>query len=540
MDLKDSYKRMTNVDIDGVYHEFAKERAKGYEGEFQLFSHIMSSANINHFKVLMNLNIPSYKKEGKSTEIDLLLITEYGVLVFEVKNYKGTIIGNEDFFTWRQTFKTVTSKEFSNPLMQNNYHIDSLKNIYLTKYYSIVYFSSEECDASNVMFRGEDYFVATHKTIVDEINKITKTPPVLSPDQIEELFDKLKVYTDLSEDKDAFSSAGMLTLNQMLSSLQEDTHKKIKEYEKACSEKIAEKQKQFERDYLTLKRSNENLIAEKNIEHNKKLEFYRSKYEKDITNINRNHAVQKAQSDKELKEMTQKYSSTHAWLIGVIVIFVFVIFCGFEILSSSNKLEIGNKKYKEQLSSLQNYYADTVSKHNDLANKYKEQLNKYDDVVSKYNDIVDDYNVLVGKINPVSPEDIELSKDFVFIDRVTLKKNSHLEAMDIQMYINNTCDDASIRFNGTKMYVKLKDGSVEEYKANMKSYQCTAKNSSQTEVVTIPHKLNEIQWIKFSPVIVDPNDWKISDTKFEFEIYNCNSPDDFTSKITKYDPEIIS
>lgn len=37
----------------------------------------------------MNLNIPI--EDGKTTEIDLLMIHETGIYVFEIKHYKGTI-----------------------------------------------------------------------------------------------------------------------------------------------------------------------------------------------------------------------------------------------------------------------------------------------------------------------------------------------------------------------------------------------------------------------------------------------------------------
>ena len=62
------------------------ERGKGYYGEFLVFTELYKNIKGN-CKILMNLEVPT--DNGKTTEIDLIMIHENGIYVFEIKHYKG-------------------------------------------------------------------------------------------------------------------------------------------------------------------------------------------------------------------------------------------------------------------------------------------------------------------------------------------------------------------------------------------------------------------------------------------------------------------
>ena len=88
---KAAYNNLTNIDID-VQQRIWDERGKGYYGEYLVFCDLYRNITGN-CKLLMNLNIPS-EQQG-TTEVDLLMIHETGIYVFETKHYKGTIYGND-------------------------------------------------------------------------------------------------------------------------------------------------------------------------------------------------------------------------------------------------------------------------------------------------------------------------------------------------------------------------------------------------------------------------------------------------------------
>ena len=101
-DLKKIYQEMTSVDLD-EQKRIWDERGKGYYGEFLVMQDLYLYLR-GESKLLMNLEIPA--DDGKKTEIDLLLIHETGLYVFEVKYYKGTIYGKYDDSSWTQYFRT--------------------------------------------------------------------------------------------------------------------------------------------------------------------------------------------------------------------------------------------------------------------------------------------------------------------------------------------------------------------------------------------------------------------------------------------------
>ena len=93
--MKQAYKNLTGVDVERQ-KALRNERAKGYIGEVEVLSELLQYVE-GKFKVLMNLNVPI---DGKKTEIDLLMIHETGIYVFEVNNYKGIIYGDLDGKRW--------------------------------------------------------------------------------------------------------------------------------------------------------------------------------------------------------------------------------------------------------------------------------------------------------------------------------------------------------------------------------------------------------------------------------------------------------
>jgi hypothetical protein len=68
------------------------------------------------------------KRYNKFVQIDIVLATKVGIIVFEVKDYSGWIFGNGLNREWTQVLAYGKQKyTFYNPVMQNNRHIAELK-----------------------------------------------------------------------------------------------------------------------------------------------------------------------------------------------------------------------------------------------------------------------------------------------------------------------------------------------------------------------------------------------------------------------------
>ena len=133
--------------------------------------------------VLKDILIKS--SNGYTSQIDELVLSEYGLFVIETKNYKGWIFGNEKAENWTQ----VIYKEkhtFRNPIKQNWSHIYALKSLLSDypniKYHPIVVFSGNATLKSIESSIPVIYSNKLNSTIrklsfekclsIDEVNKI--------------------------------------------------------------------------------------------------------------------------------------------------------------------------------------------------------------------------------------------------------------------------------------------------------------------------------------------------------------------------------
>ncbi|MBQ8394263.1 MAG: NERD domain-containing protein [Clostridia bacterium] len=68
--------------------------------------------------------------DGKTTQIDHIVINPRGVFVIETKNYSGEIYGNENQREWTQVlaYRNVKNKLY-NPLKQNATHVYNVKKV---------------------------------------------------------------------------------------------------------------------------------------------------------------------------------------------------------------------------------------------------------------------------------------------------------------------------------------------------------------------------------------------------------------------------
>ena len=115
--------------IDRLRHP-EEWKDKGSSGERILFKTLINKMHIPKNQILRNVYIPTI--DGKTSEIDLIVISKKGLLVFECKNYAGNIYGDTQRKKWVQ-YIGKKKNYFYNPFMQNHSHVKHLKN-YLKQY----------------------------------------------------------------------------------------------------------------------------------------------------------------------------------------------------------------------------------------------------------------------------------------------------------------------------------------------------------------------------------------------------------------------
>ncbi len=245
MTIEQTYRQLTGVDIE-VQKRIWDERAIGYYGEFLVFSELYKHIPGN-CKILMNLEIPV--STGGKTEIDLLLIHETGLYVFEIKHYKGTIYGNDTDAVWTQYFRTTTNQVFKNPIQQNGYHVRALSNLVTgTPIRSVVVFTNDECDL-RVENSNTQIDILTLDKIYSSFNaQLNNSRKILTLDAINGIFTQLLPYSKLQEP--VILNGKAATFQEWLEPALDTFHKEV--YATKCEQ---EKLKKAEKQLVTEKKA---------------------------------------------------------------------------------------------------------------------------------------------------------------------------------------------------------------------------------------------------------------------------------------------
>lgn len=101
-------------------------REKGEEGE--LSTALLLDRVRGYKRLLHHVYVPKADGSGTS-EIDLVMVHEKGIIVIENKNYRGYIYGKEDDLYWTQVYRKRYKRNFYNPVRQNQSHIRHLKRL---------------------------------------------------------------------------------------------------------------------------------------------------------------------------------------------------------------------------------------------------------------------------------------------------------------------------------------------------------------------------------------------------------------------------
>mgnify|MGYP001256601964 CR=1 FL=1 len=126
--------------VASVVFRILQPRIKGYLGEKSVAT-ILSLLPSDKYKIINDLLI---EVDGRTIQIDHLVVSIYGIFVIETKNYKGRITGsdNSDYWTKNMFGNKYT---FYNPIRQNKSHVLALSKqlgFSLNKFIPIIVFSN--------------------------------------------------------------------------------------------------------------------------------------------------------------------------------------------------------------------------------------------------------------------------------------------------------------------------------------------------------------------------------------------------------------
>lgn len=164
----------------------------GLFGEKWLETILRDNLDPNVYTIFHDIMIPA--KDGRTTQIDLVVISQFGLFVIEAKHWHACIYGsrNDDFWTICVGKKPHIRND--NPLNQNKYHIawlartTGLNRYRMVPIHSIVAFSSDTtfgCSMPSNVLHYEDVpsFILAHSE-----------KAVLSAHSVAEVIDSLRAW----------------------------------------------------------------------------------------------------------------------------------------------------------------------------------------------------------------------------------------------------------------------------------------------------------------------------------------------------------
>ena len=117
------------------------------------------------------------KPNGKYSQIDLVIVARVGVIVIEVKDYRGWIFGNSNQTNWTQSLAYGKRKyRFYNPIKQNVNHIDALKQK-INQSNNILFFSLivfyGDCELKKIDYVPRDTYVVSAHRVFEALDIIS-------------------------------------------------------------------------------------------------------------------------------------------------------------------------------------------------------------------------------------------------------------------------------------------------------------------------------------------------------------------------------
>lgn len=162
---------------------------KGFIGEIIINITTSLFLDKKKYHLIKNVTLPT---DDGTTQIDHIIVSQYGIFVVETKNMKGWIFGSQDKKMWTQTiFKHKT--RFQNPLHQNYKHIKTLEkilNISPEKIFSVIVFVGDATFKTpmpaNVTYpRGYIKFIKAQKNMILSEAEVQKTIKTIESGRLE-------------------------------------------------------------------------------------------------------------------------------------------------------------------------------------------------------------------------------------------------------------------------------------------------------------------------------------------------------------------
>ena len=136
--------------------------------------------------------------KGFTSQIDHLVLSEYGIFVIETKNYKGWIFGNEKSENWTQVLYDE-KYQFRNPVRQNWSHVYTLKEV-LADFPNVRYFPIVVFVGNATLKSIESTVPVIYKKYLNRTIRKLSTEKCITAEQVEQIKEQIGSFAVTEKD----------------------------------------------------------------------------------------------------------------------------------------------------------------------------------------------------------------------------------------------------------------------------------------------------------------------------------------------------
>lgn len=135
-------------------------------------------------------------RKDKFSQIDIVLLTKVGIIVFEVKNYSGWLFGRGNQDKWTQVLNYGRDKyRFYNPVIQNIRHVDILQKLVVEQipFFSVIVFFGDS-ELKDITMIPKNTFVTKGYRVLEVVDNIINQNNVIEYKNKDKIVEMLKIF----------------------------------------------------------------------------------------------------------------------------------------------------------------------------------------------------------------------------------------------------------------------------------------------------------------------------------------------------------
>jgi len=175
-------------------NEFQALKKEGFNHQYRIYEDLHKLAGYNRF--LANVRVKC--GNGEFTTIDLILLSQKGIYVFQYIGLQGMVYGDERYKEWTAVERDGKKQAFPNPIWHGKQEIYALKPLILLYepilFKTMIVFSQYSHFNRMESTRKNVHICRQHELLLSIREEMLSSKSVFSPEKIDTIYEQLSPY----------------------------------------------------------------------------------------------------------------------------------------------------------------------------------------------------------------------------------------------------------------------------------------------------------------------------------------------------------